>query len=59
MDLFEEECRFFELPEEAIQGMKPKKLEYFEADDGSYSHQSTTIRSQMWDILQKLTSIKR
>ena len=53
--LFEEECRFYELPEEAIKRIKPKELQELDADDETKNdnyHKSITFRSKIWDLTQ-------
>ena len=54
-DLFEDECRYYQLPEDAIGQIKPLELRKLlkdleDDDDGEHPHFG--IRSKMWDILQ-------
>ena len=53
-DLFEEECRFYELPEEAIKRIKPKELQELIATDAEEEedvHKTVCVRSKVWDLI--------
>ena len=54
--LFEEECRYYELPEEAIWNSKPIELrdllEDIKDEDDDMHEDPHSIRSRLWDLLQ-------
>ena len=55
-DLFEDECRYYELPEDAISQIKPPELRELLKDledtDEQVHTGPRTIRSKTWDLLQ-------
>ena len=51
-DLFAEECRFFQLPEQAILKAKPKDFKSIVTNKGETDVNPASLKSTIWNILQ-------
>lgn len=55
LELFINECHFYELPEDAIERLKPQEqqdLAQRERNDMHKVHKVDSVRSKVWDLLQ-------
>ena len=54
IDLFEEECRFFQIPEDAIKNLRSKGriFDAIVSDDESVKVENDTLKLKIWNVLQ-------